>query len=643
MFKIGYWRSVAAVLCLFGVSYQVLADSLDEQRQRYQQVKSAWDNNQMDVVSQLMPTLRDYPLYPYLEYRALTQDLSTVSTVQVRQFMTSHPTLPAVRTLNNSFINELARRQDWSGLLAFSPQPPKPVASLCNYLYAKVMTGQVQGVWEQTQEIWLTGRSLPPTCDKLFSAWQQQGGLTSMMVLERMRLAMDAGSAGLVNHLARQLPADYKTITDALLKLQSNTKSIERFARSVGPTDFTRRAVLSTFSRIARQDPNEALALLPQLVRLQKMRPQERQSMEDDVAWRLMSSDATDEQARWRDAVILRSASAPLLERRVRMALGQGDRVGLAQWMARLPAEVQQKDEWRYWRAVLLLEQGQKQEGENQLRELMKTRGFYPMAAAQKLNVNYPLTIMIAAKPERSIGQSPEVARVRELMFWGLESLARSEWAGLVASRERPQQEALARFALEQRWYDLSVQATIVAKLWDNLEERFPLAWSDDFRQAIQGKGISQSYAMAIARQESAWNPQARSAVGAAGLMQLMPATAQHTAEMFNIASYSNSSQLLDPQMNIQLGTSYLEYVYQSFGQNRILASAAYNAGPSRVNNWLKDTNGRIDAIAFVESIPFSETRGYVKNVLAYDVFYRSLMQQRQTALLMDNEWQRRY
>jgi soluble lytic murein transglycosylase len=125
--------------------------------------------------------------------------------------------------------------------------------------------------------------------------------------------------------------------------------------------------------------------------------------------------------------------------------------------------------------------------------------------------------------------------------------------------------------------------------------------------------------------------------------MQLMPATAQHTAEMFNIASYSNSSQLLDPQMNIQLGTSYLDYVYQSFGQNRILASAAYNAGPSRVTNWLKDSDGRIDAIAFVESIPFSETRGYVKNVLAYDVFYRSLMQQRPTTLLMDNEWQRRY
>ncbi|WP_035346340.1 MULTISPECIES: murein transglycosylase [Dickeya] len=636
------WRYVAIALCLIGASCQVLADSLNEQRQRYQQIKTAWDNNQMDIVSQLMPTLRSYPLYPYLEYRALTQDLSVLSVAQVKQFMAEHPTLPSVRTLNHSFINELARRQDWPGLLAFSPEQPKPVASRCNYLYAKVMTGQPQGVWEQTREIWLAGRSLPPVCDKLFSAWQQQGGLTVLMILERMRLAIDAGNAGLVSHLSKQLPTDYKTITDALLKLQSNPKTLDRFARSVGPTDFTRKAMLSAFSRLARQEPESAQALLPQLVSLQKVTPQERQSMEEDVAWRFIASDVTQAQAEWRDAVIQRSSSVPLLERRARMALAQADKRGLAQWLARLPSEAQQKDEWRYWRAILLIEQGQKAEGENQLRELMTIRGFYPMAAAQKLNLNYPLTTVIAAKPDPSLGQLAEIARIRELMFWGLESLARSEWGALVASRDRLQQEALARFALEQNWYDLSVQATIVAKLWDNLQERFPLAWEAVFRQATQGMGVSQSYAMAIARQESAWNPQARSSVGASGLMQLMPATAQHTASMFNMTNYTNSSQLLDPLMNIQLGTRYLDYVYQSFGQNRILASVAYNAGPSRVSNWLKDSSGRIDAVAFVESIPFSETRAYVKNVLAYDVFYRSLMQ-RPTALFTDNEWQRHY
>ncbi|AUG99363.1 murein transglycosylase [Prodigiosinella confusarubida] len=642
MFNAVFWRYVLAVLWLAGISYYVQADTLDAQRQRYQQVKLALDNNRLDTVAQLMPTLQTYPLYPYLEYRLLTQDMSQLSADQVRQFIAKYPTLPMVRNLKTSFVNELARRQDWSGLLAFSPESPKPVTARCNYLYAQWVTGQGKTVWEQTRDIWLTGHSLPSACDKLFTAWQQSGGMTPLTILERIRLSISTGNTGLVSHLLQQLPADYKTMSDALVKLLNNPTTVEQFARSVGPTDFTRKVTLSAFHRMARQDPDKARSVLSSIVRLQKMSDEERQGMEEDIAWNLMGSDVTPEQASWRDAVIQRSTSISLLERRVRLALGEGDKKGLALWLSYLPNSVLQKDEWRYWQAVLLLDQGHRSEGEAQLRELMKKRGFYPMVAAQKLNVNYPLTVMVAAKPDPSISQQPEIARIRELMFWQMDNLARAEWTSLVASSDRLQQEELARFAFEQHWPDLSVQATIVAKLWNYLEERFPLAWNDEFRQATQGKGITQSYAMAIARQESAWNPQARSAAGASGLMQLMPATAQHTAKMYNIISYNNSSQLLDPKINILLGTNYLEYVYQSFGQNRILASAAYNAGPSRVKNWLKNSDGRIDAVAFVESIPFSETRGYVKNVLAYDAFYRNFLH-RPTQLLVNSEWQRRY
>lgn len=124
--------------------------------------------------------------------------------------------------------------------------------------------------------------------------------------------------------------------------------------------------------------------------------------------------------------------------------------------------------------------------------------------------------------------------------------------------------------------------------------------------------------------------------------MQVMPRTAQHTVQMYNIPGYVGPSQLFDPQTNITIGTSYLESVYQQFGRNRILSSAAYNAGPSRVNTWLGNSAGRIDPVAFIESIPFSETRGYVKNVLAYDAFYRYLTH-RPAKVLTDAEWQRRY
>lgn len=172
------------------------------------------------------------------------------------------------------------------------------------------------------------------------------------------------------------------------------------------------------------------------------------------------------------------------------------------------------------------------------------------------------------------------MSRIRELMYWNLDNSARSEWANLVTSKSRQEQAQLAHYAFDQRWWDLSVQATIVGKLWDHLAERFPLAYLEMFAHYTRDKAFPQSYAMAISRQESAWNPKVRSAVGASGLMQVVPATATHTVKMFSLDGYRSQDQLLEPEMNIKIGTRYLQYVYQQFDENRIFAVAAYNAGP---------------------------------------------------------------
>lgn len=642
MVKADKRRLLALGLYLTAFSGAVLADSRDAQRQRYQQIKQAWDSKQMNVVAQLMPTLRDYPLYPYLQYRELTQDLSQAEFLEVNEFIKQNPTLPAAKSLATRFINELTRREDWRALLAFSPQAPKQVAGRCNYYYAKWATGELQVAWKGADELWMSGKTLPGACDKLFSVWQGAGKQTPLSTLERMKLGLKEGNSVLVNSLYGQLPSDYQTIGDALVRLQNDPTTVAVFARSVGPTDFTRAVAAIAFKRLARQDVEKARAMIPTIAQLQKMSDSEHLALEEAVAWRLMGSDPTYEQTQWRDWVILRSQSPALLERRVRMALGIGDRQGVATWLARLPVESRNKDEWRYWRASMLLDEGKRIEGEEILRNLMTKRGFYPMVAAQKLNAIYPVRVAVAARSHASLVDGPVIARVRELMHWNMDNLARSEWSSFVASRSQPEQEALARYAFNQKWADLSVQATIVGKLWDHLEERFPVAWSQEFRRATDDKGITPSYAMAITRQESAWNPKARSPVGAIGLMQVMPSTAQHTVQMFKIPGYVGPSQLLEPQTNIIIGTRYLEYVYQQFGRNRILSTSAYNAGPSRVDTWLGNSAGRIDPVAFIESIPFSETRAYVKNVLAYDAFYRYLMH-RPAKVLTDAEWQRRY
>lgn len=264
------WRYLAIGVCLVTTSGVASADSLDAQRQRYQQVKLAWDSNQMDTVAQLMPTLRDYPLYPYLEYRQLTQDLSQVSAAQVKDFLSRNPTLPPASSLPSRFVNELARREDWRGLLTFSPTAPKPVAARCNYYYAKWATGEQQAAWDGASEIWLNGQALPGSCDKLFSVWQQAGHQTPLATLARMKLALKEGNASLVSYLLKQLPADYQTMGTALAKLQSDPASVESFARTVGPTDFTRSATIIAFTRLARQDVENARAMIPTLARLQK-------------------------------------------------------------------------------------------------------------------------------------------------------------------------------------------------------------------------------------------------------------------------------------------------------------------------------------------------------------------------------------
>jgi len=638
------WRFAAACVCLLSLSNMARADSLDEQRNRYAQIKNAWDNKQMDVVQQLLPTLTDYPLYPYLQYRQITDDLMNQPAITVTNFVQQNPTLPPARTLKSRFVNELARREDWRGLLAFSPEKPATTEAQCNYYFAKWNTGQADEAWAGAKDLWLSGKSQPNACDRLFGAWRASGKQDPLTFLERIRLAMKAGNTQLVTLLAGQMPADYQTISQAIINLANNPNSVMTFATTTGATDFTRQMAAEAFESVARQDVENARLLIPSLAQAQQLTEDQIQTLRDIVAWRLMGNDVTSEQARWRDDAVMRSQSTSLLERRVRMAIGAGDRRGLNTWLSRLPMEAKEKDEWRYWQADLLLERGRDEEAKSILHALMQQRGFYPMAAAQRLGEDYQLHIdKVQGNPDPALVQGAEMARVRELMYWGLDNTARSEWANLVTSRPQQQQAQLARYAFNQHWWDLSVQSTIAGKLWDHLEERFPLAYRDLYARYTNGKVISQSYAMAISRQESAWNPTARSPVGASGLMQIMPGTATHTVKVFNIASYRNASQLFDPETNINIGTSYLQYVYQQFGNNRIFSSAAYNAGPGRVRSWLNNSAGKLDVVAFVESIPFSETRSYVKNVLTYDAYYRYFLDGGKPVIFTDAEWQRRY
>ncbi|WP_239685891.1 transglycosylase SLT domain-containing protein [Photobacterium swingsii] len=199
----------------------------------------------------------------------------------------------------------------------------------------------------------------------------------------------------------------------------------------------------------------------------------------------------------------------------------------------------------------------------------------------------------------------------------------------------------LATYAAANRWHHLAVQATIAGRLWSYHELRFPLAhkwWFDFFSKE---RDLPTTTMMALARQESAWNTEAQSPVGARGLMQLMPATAKETAKKLE-RNYKGKDSLFDPGVNIRLGSGYLKMMLDRHDNNRVYSFAAYNAGPSRVSRWQKQTDGQLDVFTFIEAIPFNETRGYVQNVLMFDVYYSKRMGQKKP-LLTPEELQASY
>jgi len=244
--------------------------------------------------------------------------------------------------------------------------------------------------------------------------------------------------------------------------------------------------------------------------------------------------------------------------------------------------------------------------------------------AADLLNLDYQLVDKPIEASDQQLDQlaaSAPIQRARELYIIGDELAARREWHHAISSMSDEQISIAGKRAESWGWHRDGIQAMIQVRHWDDIQLRVPLAYQEHVDIAARATAISPHLVFAIARQESAFIADARSSAGALGLMQLMPATAQQTATRAGMRVTNHD--LLQPETNITLGSRYLSQLLNEFNGNRILAAAAYNAGPTRVRQWLsKDTQNSLPFDIWIETIPFGETRGYVQNVLAYSVIY---------------------
>lgn len=353
----------------------------------------------------------------------------------------------------------------------------------------------------------------------------------------------------------------------------------------------------------------------------------------------------------WRDTEILTLNADNLVERRLRMAIWQ--KTDLMPWLNALSKEGKEKQEWRYW-----LAKSDKQKTQEILTALSQERGFYPMLAKAMLNpqnrgADYRVELSQPVMNEKLIkAYANELAEITELRQLDRLGAAKQRWRFLLENlsdeSKQAQQITLSEYANQQGWFDLGVDGSIIAKAWNNIALRLPNAYQNYFYIALipvsekSGSTINKTFAMAIARQESAWNPMAQSSANARGLMQLLPSTAKATADN-NQLPYQTEKDLFKPFNNILLGTAHLNELNGKYPNNRILIAAAYNAGASRVDKWLARASGKLAMDEFIASIPFFETRGYVQNVLAYDFYYQLLQHKENPQTFSQEEFDRLY
>lgn len=627
---------------LFGSIAPAQALSVDEQRTRYEKAIAAIERNDMATFSRLKSEVTDYPLYPYLDYRDFMHDINDASSKEVNAFLEKYPDLPFNGTVRARHISALATKKKWSQLVAFQPDVPRGESYQCNYYYAHSQAGDKALALSGAKSLYLSGSSVDPACDKLFDFLEDNGKLTDDLILERMLLAFDKRNSTLMRYLSKQLgSASAKRRAEDVIALYDEPQGVADFSKKSKVTAFNRHLTKISFERLARNDPEEAVKQFTRTVEGQHYNRHERQEMADFLAGLLMSTE-DESLAAWRDRQLRQSVNQSLLERRVRMSLVEADWNAVGRWIAVMSEKERDQLKWRYWQGRVLLAQGKKSQANALFESILGERNFYSVAAADQLN--RPINIPYQTTPLNVAVLTPfqaALARVGELLKQDKLTAAKREWHYMLQRADREQKANLAAYASEQRWYHLSVQATIAGQLWEHLEYRFPVAHRWWFEFFSKERELPLTTLLALSRQESAFYTGAVSPVGARGLMQLMPATAKETSRKLGVR-YLGKRTLSDPGINIRLGSGYLRMLLDEFDQNRILAFAGYNAGPHRAKRWLEESDGNLDAVAFIEAIPFRETRGYVQNVLMYDIYYRKLLGL-PLQFLTESEAKRRY
>ncbi|MBI3346760.1 MAG: lytic transglycosylase domain-containing protein [Burkholderiales bacterium] len=591
------------------------------------QAREAWAKRDRTRLATLVDAARaqSHPLAGWVEYFDLNARLTEARQPELDAFYARYAGSYVEDRLRNDWLLELGRRRDWANFrrdhAAYLMRDDREVA--CYALLADHLAG-VKVAADTARAAWLAQKDGDDGCQQLASAFVEAGLFKPDTLWAKARLATEQGRPRAARQAVALLAT--KLLDDRLADLQDNAgRYLTRKARSAPRAEAELTAL--ALARVAANDPGQAGDLLNdkwnklpaelqawlwvQIGRQSALRLQDdalaafdrANKLAPDLAW-------TDDSLAWHARAALR-AKAPA--------------AALAA-IERMSGSEQRDPSWVYWRARATRQQGDAPAARAQLATLAATPlNYFGRLAAEDLALPTPLPPApppLTADERRTARQHPGLARALQLIALGLRNEGVREWNFSLRGMNDRALLAAAQEACDREVWDRCINTSERTRTEIDIAQRYPTPHRAELLREAQAAGLDPAYVYGLIRQESRFVLDARSHVGAAGLMQVMPATAKWTAKKVGMA-YS-PDLMHDRDFNLRIGANYLKIVLDRFEGAQALAAAAYNAGPNRPARWREGPV--IDAAIWAENIPFNETRDYVRKVLIGGAVYAQLL-----------------
>jgi soluble lytic murein transglycosylase len=620
---------LAALLVSALLAHTAGATAIEQQRELFLQVYPAAEMGNWGAVDTLsaeqQQILQKYVLWTDLRAAWLRATLGDTGRDQIENFLNHYGTLKPARELRYQYALHLAETGDLDAYFQIYQQYYQglDIAKLdCLALRAEIAAGRAPRVVKRAIDLWTVGQSQATECDPVFEHLEDGRHLGPADYVKRFELAIDAREFSIARWLGNSIDQAHIDIAGRWLKARRNPEAFVRNDKQWINNEVTRDQLVYAIERITYDDPELALKLWGGISKGHRFSAEQEYRTHRHIAlW--LARDQLPGAYEQLSNLPVAAQNSEVLRWRARTSLRNGNWENLIADIEQMSGEEKNAEEWQYWRAIALQNSNDEEQAAEILERLALERSYYGFLAADELGKAYAFASNEFVANEDRIAElaiRPDLVRARELFMVGLDGRGRSEWDAVIRDFDSDDIMQAAILAHRWGWHSRAIAASASVGDYDDLALRYPLPYASTLPRYAEAASISPTWAYAIARSESLFMRDVRSGAGAVGLMQLMPATGRDVAREIQLP-YSGLKTLTNPDSNIRLGTTYLGQMAERYSGNQVLATAAYNAGPHRVDAWLPE-KGTIDARIWIENIPFNETRGYVRRVLAADSIF---------------------